>query len=173
MSNIKIITFAALMAALSNILSLPPFTIPLVIGTFSSAIHFTQLPIFISGIFGGPWAGCLTGAIGGLYMSFSTNILFIIGGLALLGFFTGFFSKRLGLRPFLSSILAWCVQAPYVFITDYFWFTFFLKMPSTVAQGVVTTILIKLTLEAIISSVLAEVLIYSLKRAGLFLELTS
>jgi len=166
MKNTKILTFAGLMAALSNILSMDPFVIPVTIGPFASKIHFAQLPIFLSGCLAGPYAGLLTGVAGGLYMSV-TVIPFIIGGLGLLGLSTGLISKRLKLRPFFSSIIAWCIQSVYVFFTDYVWFTSFQLMPRKVAFGVVTTILIKLTVEAIISSILAEILLPSLKRAGL------
>lgn len=150
------------MAALSNILSIEPFVIPIPAGPFPSKIHFTQLPIFISGILAGPYAGLLTGAVGGLYMSF-TAIPFIIGGLALLGVSAGLFAKKF--RPLFSGILAWCVQAPYVFITDYIWFIRF--MSSSVALTTITTIMIKLTVEAVIASVLVEILIPYIKRAGL------
>ncbi|MDH5783371.1 MAG: ECF transporter S component [Candidatus Bathyarchaeota archaeon] len=162
MGQAKLLAFAALMAALSNILSIVPFAIPISAGPFPSQIHFTQLPIFISGFLAGPWAGLLTGAVGGLYMSF-TMIPFIIGGLALLGVSTGLFAKKL--RPSFSAILAWCVQAPYVFLTDYIWFIRF--MPSSVALTTITTILIKLTVEAVIASVMVEILIPYIKRAGL------
>jgi len=155
------------MAALSNILSTEFLTIPLVIGTFSSRVHFTQLPIFLSGVLAGPWAGLLTGAIGGLYMTYSAGIPFIIGGLTLLGFSTGLFAKRLKLRPFFSSVLAWCVQAPYVFVTDYVWFVSARLMPSQVALTVVTTILVKMTVEVVVSSVLSEILAHYIKRAGM------
>jgi len=158
----KQLAFVALMVALSNILSIVPFAIPIPAGPFPSKIHFTQLPIFISGILAGPWAGLLTGAVGGLYMSF-TMIPFIIGGLALLGVSTGLLAKKL--RPSFSAILAWCVQAPYVFLTDYIWFIRF--MPASVALTTVSTILIKLTVEAVIASVLVEILIPYIKRAGL------
>lgn len=159
----KILAFAAVMAALSNILSVEPFAIPIAAGPFSSKIHFTQLPIFISGILGGPWAGLLTGAVGGLYMGL-TMIPFVIGGLALLGVSAGLFAKKL--RPLFSGILAWCVQAPYVFVTDYVWFTSFLSMPSPAALTALSVILTKLTVEAVISSALAEILIHYIKRAG-------
>lgn len=169
MSKAKILTFAALMAALSNVLSIEPFVIPIAAGPFPSKIHFTQLPIFISGILAGPWAGLLTGAIGGLYMSFSVGIPFIIGGLAILGVSTGLFAKKL--RPSISAVLAWCVQAPYVLLTDYVWFTSFRTvpppMPSSAALTSISMILIKLTVEAIIASVLVEILIPYIKRAGL------
>jgi len=163
-----VLTFAAVMAALSNILSTEFLTIPFVIGLFVSRIHFSQLPIFLSGVLAGSWAGLLTGAIGGLYMAYSTRIPFIIGGLALLGFSAGFCAKRLKLRPLFSSILAWCVQAPYVFVTDYVWFVYTGLMPPQGALTAVTTILVKLTVEAVVSSVLAEILAQYIRRAGLF-----
>jgi len=160
--KVKILTFAALMAALANILSVPPIAIPVTVGTFETSIHLSQLPIFISGILAGPAAGLITGAVGGLYMSFM-RIPFIIGGLAILGYASGLFAKKL--RPFFSGILAWCVQAPYVVITDYVWFTLFLQRPQTVVWIIVIPIMIKLTIEAIVCSVLAEILIHFIKRA--------
>lgn len=167
------LTFAALMAALSNILSFPPFVIPITLGPFSTAIHFTQLPIFLSGVLAGPLAGLITGGVGGLYMSFSTGIPFIVGGLALLGASAGYLSERYGLNSFLSSILAFCVQAPYVFLTDYFWFTLTRFMPPNVAWKLVTTILLKLSIEAVIASALAFVLVPVIKRSGItFLDNT-
>ncbi len=170
MRKTKMLTFAAVMAALSTILSIQPLVIPIAIGWFPSEIHFTQLPIFLSGILAGPWAGLLTGAIGGLYMSYSVRIPFIIGGLALLGFSAGLLAKRLKLRPFFSSILAWCVQAPYVFLTDYLWFTISMGRVPSAALTVVAGILTKMTVEAVIASALAEILIFYIKRAGLTFE---
>lgn len=142
-------------AALSNVLSYPPIAIPLVIGPFESAIHFSQLPIILCGVLAGPVAGLTTGAVGGLFMAV-TKIPFIVGGLAILGCAAGFFAKKI--RPFLAGILAWCVQAPYVLVTDYVWFTLFLQRPSLVAWSIVSTIMIKLTIEAMICSVVAEIL---------------
>jgi len=94
-----------------------------------------------------------------------TTIPFIIGGLTLLGHMAGLLAKRLKLRPFFSSIFAWCVQAPYVFITDYVWFVSFRLMPLHVALTTIITILIKLTVEAIVASALAEILVPYIKRA--------
>jgi hypothetical protein len=164
--NTKILTFAALMVALSNILSLPPFIIPIAVGPFSTTIHLTQLPIFLSGVMAGPWAGLITGGIGGLYMSYSTGIPFIIGGLALLGGTAGYTSKNYGFSPFLSSLIAFGVQAPYVFLTDYLWFTSTRLMSSMVARNVVTSIVLKLTLEAVIAAVLVSVITPIIKRTG-------
>ncbi len=167
MNTTKTLTLIALMAALSTILSLPPLVIPVTIGTFPSEIHFTQIPILISGILAGPWAGLLTGAIGGLYMSFSVEIPFIIGGLALLGAAAGFFSKKLKLRPLFAGILAWVIQAPYVFVTDYIWFIISRGMPAPVALTTVTTILVKLTIESLIASVLTAIIVPYINRPEL------
>jgi uncharacterized membrane protein len=160
----KVLVFAAVMAALTNILSLDFFVIPIIIGPFASRIHISQLAILVSGTFAGPLSGLITGTIGGIYMSYSVSIPFVIGGLALLGFSAGLFSKKLKLRPFLSSILAWCIQMPYVLVTDYVWFVFSSLMPPQVALTVITTILINLTVEAIIASILAEIIVHYLKR---------
>ena len=163
----KIVVFAALMAALTNVLSVEPFVIPVILGPFVSRIHLSQLPVFLSGCIAGPWAGLVTGAVGGIYMSV-TVVPFIVGGLGLLGFSSGFLSRRLGLRPFLASVLAWCFQAVYVSVTDYFWFTTVSGMPHPVAVGVVSNILITLTVEAVISSVLVEWLILSIRKSGYY-----
>ena len=163
----KALTVSALMAALANILSTEVLTIPIVIGPFASKIHFTQLPIFISAILSGPLAGLLTGAIGGLYMSYTAGIPFIIVGLAILGFSAGLLAHRLKLRPLLSSIFAWCIQAPYVFVTDYVWFVFTRLMPSSVALTVITTILINLSIEAVITSIIATTIVHYIKRTGI------
>jgi uncharacterized membrane protein len=163
----KVITVAAMMATLANLLSAEPLTIPFVIGPFTSKIHFTQLPIFISAALLGPIAGFLTGAIGGLYMSYTVGIPFVMGGLAILGFSAGFLAHRFALRPLLSSFFAWCIQAPYVFITDYLWFVYSRFMPSSIALTVITTILITLTIEAIIASVIATMIVHYIQRTGM------
>ena len=94
-----------------------------------------------------------------------TKIPFIIGGLAILGCAVGFFAKKL--TPSFSGILAWCVQAPYVVVTDYFWFTMFLEKTQAVTWVILTTIMIKLTIEAVICSVLAVIFIRYIKRTGI------
>jgi uncharacterized membrane protein len=162
----KAITISALMAALANILSTEFLTIPIVIGPFASKFHFTQLPIFISALLSGPLAGLLTGAIGGLYMSYTVGIPFIIGGLGILGCSAGFLAHRLKRGPLASSIFAWCIQAPYVFVTDYVWFVSSRLMPSSVALTVITTILLNLTIEAVITSIIATTVVHYIKRRG-------
>jgi len=162
----KTLTFVALMAALANVLSIDPIAIPINLLGFQTSIHFSQLPIFIGGILAGPIAGLMTGAIGGLYMSFM-RIPFIIGGLAILGCAAGFFAKKL--RPLFAGILAWLVQAPYVALTDYIWFTLFAPKKPQAPLTVVASLLVILTIEAVISSALAEVIVAYLKKARITL----
>ncbi len=160
----KALTFAAIMAALANILSVPPLAIPISLGTFEILIHFSQPPIFLSGILAGPVPGLITGAVGGLYMSV-TKIPFIVGGLAILGCSAGLLAKKL--NSFLSGILAWSIQAPYVLVTDYVWFTLFVGRSQSVVWVILTPIMIKLTIEAVLSSFLAKIVISYIKRTGL------
>jgi len=155
------------MAALANVLSVPPLAIPLELGGFTSAIHFFQLAIFLSGILAGPWAGILSGAIGGLYMSI-TKIPFVFVGIAILGGSAGLFAKKV--RPVFAGLLAWLVQAPYVVVTDYVWFTLFVGKSSVVAWGLVVPIMINLSLQAVICAILADVIIHYVKKAGISLQ---
>jgi uncharacterized membrane protein len=164
MTKTKTITLTALMAALAIVMSTPPLTIPIPIGTFTTSIHFFQLPIYLCAILAGPIAGATCGAIGSLYMS-ATRIPFIIGGIAILGATTGLLAKKL--RPAYAGTLAWLIQAPYVIITDYIWFTQFAGTPPTVAWGLITPIMINLTLEALICATLADIIIHYIKRAGI------
>jgi len=156
------------MAALANILSIG---IPIVLLGFATSIHFTQLPVFVGAFLGGPLAGAVIGAIGALLSSFVVvpQIPFIIGGLAILGYASGFFGKRV--RPFFAGVLAWLVQAPYVALTDYVWFTVFLPVKKTpeAAWTLVATVIVLLTIEAVISSALADVVVGYLKKAKITL----
>jgi len=164
MKRVKVLTFAALMAALANVMSFPPLAIPLQLGEFTSAVHFFQVAIFLSGILAGPWAGLLSGAIGGLYMGI-TKIPFVIGGIAILGGSAGLFAKKV--RPIFAGLLAWLVQAPYVLVTDYLWFTLFLGRSPAIAWVIITPIMINLTLQAVICSILVNIIIHYIKRAGI------
>jgi uncharacterized membrane protein len=162
MIKAKTIAFVALMAALANVMSIPPLAIPLPLGTFPSAIHFFQLAVFLSGILAGPWAGLLSGAVGSLYMGI-TRIPFVIGGIAILGACTGLFAKKF--RPVTACLLAWLVQAPYIFVTDYVWFTF--SNPSSVALSLIAPIMVNLGLQAVVCAVLADVIVHFVRKAGI------
>ena len=154
------------MAALANVMSLPPLAIPLQIGGYTSAIHFFQLAIFLCGILAGPYAGLFAGTVGSLYMSV-TRIPFVVGGIAILGFSVGLFAKKV--RPVFAGLLAWVVQAPYVVVTDYAWFTLFSGISSAAAWALVVPIIISLTLEALVCAVLADIIVHYIKRAGISL----
>ena len=167
MKKAKTVAFVALMAALANVMSVPPLAIPLPLGGFTSAIHFFQLAIFLCGILAGPWAGLVGGAVGGLYMSV-TKIPFVVGGIAILGVSVGLFAKKV--RPVFAGLLAWLVQAPYVLVTDYVWFTLFVGNSSAIAWAIVIPIMINLTLQAVICAILADIITHYVKRPGIPLQ---
>lgn len=162
MIKAKTVAFIALMAALANVMSVPPLAVPLPLGGFTSSVHFFQLAIFLCGILAGPWAGLLGGAIGGLYMSV-TKIPFVFVGIAILGGSAGLFAKKV--RPVFAGLLAWLVQAPYVVITDYVWFTLFVGASSAAAWTLLAPIMINLTLQAVVCAILADIIIHYIKRA--------
>jgi len=166
MIKAKTVAFVALMAALANVMSVPPLAIPIPLGEFTSSVHFFQLAIFLCGILAGPWAGVIGGTVGSLYMG-ATKIPFVIGGIAILGGSVGLFAKKV--RPTFAGLLAWLVQAPYTLVTDYVWFTLFVGESSAIAWGLVALIMINLALQALVCAVLAEVIIYYLKRVGISL----
>lgn len=168
MRKTKVLAFTALMAALANVMSVPPLAVPIQLGGFNLTVHFFQLAIFLCGILAGPWAGSLGGAVGGLYMS-ATKIPFIVGGIAILGCSAGLFAKKV--RPVFAGLLAWLVQAPYVLVTDYVWFTLFAPPKSSVSVWtIITPIMITLTLEAIICAILADIITHYIKRTGINLS---
>ncbi len=78
----------------------------------------------------------------------------------------GVFSHRLHVYPAVAAGLAWCIQAPYVFITDYIWFITSRTTPPETALTIVSSILLKLTVEAVISAALSAVLVKYLHRIG-------
>lgn len=169
MEKVKALALTAFLGALANVLAFPPIAVPIAIGSFESSIHFSQIPIFLCGVLTGPLYGLTVGAIGGFFMAtVRPGIPFVFGGLALLGLANGLIAKKLS--PSLSGILAWCIQAPYVVITDYTWFTLFMEITPAATWGILTTIMIKLTIEAVISAVLTDIIVHSIKNSGLIQE---
>jgi len=163
----QVLTLVALMAALANVLSVPPIAVPIAPGI---TVHFTQLPIYLAALLAGPAAGLITGAVGALYMSsFVARIPFIIGGLAILGFVTGVLRKRY--MPFIAGILAWLVQAPYVVVTDFVWFSF--QMSPEGAWARVIQLMVVLSIEAVISSALAQIIVSYLSRVRITQQIFS
>ncbi len=163
MIKAKTVAFVAIMAALANVLSFPPFAIPLQFGAFPSSIHFFQLAVFISAILAGPLAGLITGTVGSLYMGI-TRIPFVIGGIAILGVCSGLIAKKF--RPFIACLLAFLIQVPYVLITDYVWFTYFVDASSAATWTIIIPIIAILSLETLICAVLAEIIVHYIRKAG-------
>lgn len=165
----QVLTLVALMAALANVLSVPPIAVPI---APRITVHFTQLPIYLAALLAGPAAGLITGAVGALYMSsFVAQIPFIVGGLAILGFVTGVLRKRY--RPFVAGTLAWVVQAPYVVVTDFVWFTIVVHMPTEAAWALIFQLMIALTIEAVIGSALAQIIVSYLSRVRITQQIFS
>jgi hypothetical protein len=96
-----------------------------------------------------------------------TKIPFVVSGIVLLGFSVGLFAKKV--RPVFAGLLAWLVQAPYVLVTDYVWFTLFVGTSPAAAWALLAPIMINLTLQAVICAVLAEIIVHYVKRAGISL----
>ena len=74
-------------------------------------------------------------------------------------------ARKHGLNPFLSSLLTFSVQAPYFLLTDYLWCTSTRLMLSSVVWSVVTTIVLKLSVEAVIAAGIV-LMIVPKKRTG-------
>jgi LytS/YehU family sensor histidine kinase len=152
-----------MMAALSNILGLPPFILPLGVAN----IHFIQLPIILSGLLLGAFAGGLVGLIGAATMALTLPVpnFYLLPGNAILGFSTGllhtFLAKRKR-RPIVShmvsAFVAYLVQAPYVYVTD----LYLMRMP----QPVVVAIIFTLLAEDLICAFLSHIILYRVNIPG-------
>ena len=156
-STTKQIAFIIIMSALANILGAPPFIIPL--GVVN--IHFLQLPIILTGLALGAFAGGIVGLVGATVMAFTfrTPNLFILPGNALLGFFTGFFYFRLKrMKPsivpqLLAVIGAILIQFPYTYLSDVY-------LASIPAPNLLFPILPTLFIEDIISLLIAHIILF-------------
>ena len=153
--NSRAVVFVATMSALANILGL------LVVPVWVVNIHFTQIPVIMAGLAVGPFSGAFVGFIGFITSAFRLPRVnpYILGGNAILGFFTGlFYSKIRGMKArsivpqTLAVLAAYAVQAPYVFITD----VYLMAMP----VPIVLAILIVLFLEDIISVFICHAITY-------------
>jgi len=141
----RAIAFIASMSALANVVSL--YSIPISLLGFQSRIHFQQLPIILGGVVAGGAVGLIIGFFGAFVMAYFMGIPFILGGMAILGLFSGLFVKRV--RPLLAGTLAYITSIPYVVLTDYVWG---LPLP------VIGVILINLGIEALLCSIFVDVI---------------
>jgi len=82
-------------------------------------IHFFQIAVFIAALIYGPKGGLLSGLVGSLYPAFIMSNPYIVIGNAILGFFVGLF-VRYNLNTIIAVMLAYCIQLPWLIITDYY-----------------------------------------------------
>jgi uncharacterized membrane protein len=153
--NSRIVAFVATMSALANVLGL------LVIPAGTVNIHFSQVPVILAGLAVGPLSGAFVGFFGFIIAAFRLPMAnpYILGGNAILGFFTGlFYSKisRMKARPILPQAIAvlaaFLVQAPYVFFTD----VYLMAIPIPVVLAIISVLL----LEDMISVFICHVILY-------------
>jgi hypothetical protein len=70
-------------------------------------------------------------------------------------------------------VLAWLVQAPYVVVTDFVWFTVAVHMSAQAAWALILQLLIVLTIEAVIGSALAQIIVSYLSRVRITQQIFS
>ncbi len=107
------------------ILFLSLIVLPNLLGLFNLStpwgfkIHFFQLAIFIAAAIYGPKGGALSGLVGSIYSAIIMSNPYLLVGNVILGFFVGLF-VRLKLPLLLAVLFAYCLQLPWLIITDYY-----------------------------------------------------
>jgi uncharacterized membrane protein len=140
--NSRLAAFVATMGALANVLGL------LVVPAGVVNIHFTQIPVLLAGLSVGPVSGAFVGFIG--FVTSASRLPranpYILGGNAILGFFTGLFYsriRRMKAKPIvpqtIAVLAAYLVQAPYVFITD----VYLMAMPIPIVLLIMGVLLVE------------------------------
>jgi len=95
-------------------------------------IHFFQAGIFTTAFLFGPLAGALVGGLTSSYVALAImHNPWIIGGNALLGFFSAYFYTKN--HPVKAALLAYAIQLPYLIFTD----IFLAHMPVYTVSGIV------------------------------------
>ncbi len=169
--NTKKLAFAIMMGALGNVL----FLISYYTGQISSgiALDLSLIGVFIAGFYGGPITGLITGLIAGIlpgvmYGPLGTGgALGLIGlpvGKALTGLTIGLLSKglkiqqrtRQSLITVPATLLAYVPEGIFTFV--YFSFLLPLVMGTALSMAVITTILLKATVEVTVMSIIMAAL---------------
>jgi len=170
--NTKNLAFAIMMGALGNVL----FIISYYTGQISSgiALDLSLIGVFIAGFYGGPVTGIIAGFIAGILPGVmygpmgSNGVLGLIGlplGKALTGLTIGLLAKGLKIqqRTRQSLITAPATLLAYVpegiFTYTYFSFLLPLFMGNILPWAVISTILLKATVEVIVMSVIMAALV--------------
>jgi len=166
----KGLVFAAMMAALGNVLSflsvqLAPIApnIPLGPVSVSLALDLSHLATFIASLFGGPLVGGLTGLVGGLVAAFEFgfskgNIVTGIGlplGKAMTGVAAGYVFRRLhgeggAGRLVASTVVSYVPEALLTFALFIYVLPPLTGMPVAVATAVAVQIVVKAFAEMVI-----------------------
>lgn len=122
-SKTRLIALIAILSALSNIISLFSFPIPLM--GFTPRIHFIQIPILTASLGIGPISGTLVGLIGATNMALFSSNPFIIFYNSLLGFFSGLFYimfRKMGRNILLTQLIAvlfgYLIQFPFIYLIN-------------------------------------------------------
>ena len=111
--NWKNISLFVILLGLPNLLSLVNFPFA------GFMIHTFQVAIFLAAYLYGPQGGLFAGLFGSSFSAYAMANPFIIGGNAILGFFTGLFYRK-GFHPVLSALMAFGIQIPWLIVTDYY-----------------------------------------------------
>lgn len=164
----KNLMFIAIMAALGNALSfitmqLSPIApnIPLGPVTVSLALDFSHLTTFIAALYGGPFVGAITGAVGGLIAAFEFgfskgNIVTGIGlpiGKALTGLAAGYvfkWFKESKYSNYLTTVVSYIPEAILTFVL----FKYLLPPATGIPEGIAVAIAVQIIVKAFIEMVI-------------------
>ncbi len=125
--SLSLFTFLILLPNLFGLIVLP--------NVFGFKIHFFQYFIFIAAILFGPFAGAISGIFGSTYVAMAMGNPFILVGNAILGFFTGFLAKKVGVMK--AVAIAYFIQLPWLIFSD----IVFAGMPVAIVQNIVISLL--------------------------------
>ena len=170
--NTKKLAFAIMMGALGNVL----FIISQGVGQIAQGISLdlSLIGVFIAAYYGGPLTGAITGLIAGIIPGImygplgSNGVLGLIGlpvGKALTGLTTGLLVKGLKLPQIThqSLITAPTILLAYIpegiFTYVYFSYLLPLFMGNVLSWAIISTILLKATVEVVIMSVIMAALV--------------
>jgi len=140
--NSRTVAFIATMTGLANVLGL------LIIPAGIVNIHFTQIPVILTGLAVGPLSGAFVGFFGFVVSAFRLPRAnpYILGGNAILGLFTGLIYSRIRgmkVRPIfpqaIAVSLAYLAQAPWVFLTD----VYLMAIPIPVVLGILAVLFLE------------------------------
>ncbi len=180
----KNIMFIAIMAALSNVLSfitmqLTPLlpNIPLGPISVNLALDISHLITFIAALFGGPYIGGLTGAVGGIVAAFEFgfskgNIVTGIGlplGKALTGLTAGYVFQVVGNTKYRNFIVTVTSYVPEALFT-YLLFRYLLPLATGIPVGIAIAISIQILLKAFIEMIILGALLTWLTQNQAFTE---